>query len=287
MTDRARLIDGLAHYADAFAARDPRSLRLAPGAIFTENGQRLDFGQAAWRTVSDVGPCYASFVDPATGQAAAYHRIEENGQAAVLMLRIAMDGDLIAGVETIVCRNRPFLFAPDNMARHSPILRPVAPAARADRATLAAIPDAYFDGIVADDAQSIPVSPDCIRVECGEPCTACPPSEERAAARGFDLYAMSVAEQIDSRFFAICTGIEERRVLVDEEQSIALAIARFDFDGSVLEYEMPGIGRRATEPYYLVPRSILIAEAFQMVDGLVRSIETVWESCPFGMRSGW
>ena len=170
------------------------------------------------------------------------------------------------------------------MDRPSPILHP--PQCPASRDQLERIPHLYFDAIVADDASTLPIDADCIRIECGEPVTCQPEDPARKAARGFDLYAMSVAEQIDCQFFSYCKAIEGRRIYVDEEQGIAFAMARFDFPGTVRSWRFRG-EERPTEPQQCVPRSILIMEAFQVDHGQITAIETIFENCPYLMPTGW
>ncbi len=286
MIAREALVAAYDAYLRALAEGRPESLRLDEGARFTECGQAMPLGSGLWGTVEQVGSCYARFADVRLGQVAGYCAVREGGDLAVLMVRLALSGaGTITEIETVVCRRRGVLFRPEAMFAPSPILRK--PDCPPDREFLARVPHLYFDAIIADDAAKLPIRDDCVRIECGEAVTCQPEDGARKAARGFDLYSMGVAEQIDCQFFCYCTAIEERRVYVDEEQGIAFAMARFDFPGTVRSWRFRRGEERPTEPHQRVPRSILIMEAFQVDHGRITAIETIFENCPFLMPTGW
>lgn len=54
-TSRAELNGFVDRYLEALVAHDPSRLPLAPGAKFTENGQRLELGDGLWNTISARG----------------------------------------------------------------------------------------------------------------------------------------------------------------------------------------------------------------------------------------
>jgi hypothetical protein len=67
--DRACLEGFVDTYLDAWIARDPRRMPLAPNAKYTENGQRLEFGDGSWNTAKSKGKYRLFVTDMLTGQA--------------------------------------------------------------------------------------------------------------------------------------------------------------------------------------------------------------------------
>ena len=75
--DRACLESWLDRYMDAFVAHAPSRLRLARGAKFTENGQRLEPGDGTWRTVTGRGGYALKIADVEKGEAVLMGTIRE------------------------------------------------------------------------------------------------------------------------------------------------------------------------------------------------------------------
>src|SRR5437764_7610298 len=68
--DRACLEGFVDKYLDAVIAHDPKMLPLARGVKFSENGVRLDVGDAHWKTVTGKGTYRLFVTDPEAGQVA-------------------------------------------------------------------------------------------------------------------------------------------------------------------------------------------------------------------------
>ena len=81
-------------YLDAVVKDDPQAVPIAPGARFTENGQRLAIGDGLWRSMRSKGHYRLFVADPEAGQVAFMGSIEEDdrdpakGVPALMALRL-------------------------------------------------------------------------------------------------------------------------------------------------------------------------------------------------------
>lgn len=287
---RAELEAAVDGYLDALVARDPARLALAPGARFTENGQELSLGDGLWGSATpEPAPLRAAHVaDLEAGQVALFASVAEHGQRCLVGVRLRLDEEgRLAEAEQLVCRPGHSLFDlfdPDGMARDRPHLREAAPArARATRAELEAVANAYFDGIEADDGSAIPVTDECIRFENGVQSVRRPSPDG-----GFGGGHLRVAEQISSGMFAYISAIRGRRYpICDLERGLVLAIGLFDHPGRLTQVEVAGIGTVELPPFAIRPSSALIFELFQVRSGTITAIEALLDFFPYGMRTGW
>ena len=78
--DRACLENFVDRYLDALIAHDPKMLPLARGVKFTENGVRLDIGDAQWKTVIGKGRYRLFVTDPEAGQVAFIGTVREEAR---------------------------------------------------------------------------------------------------------------------------------------------------------------------------------------------------------------
>ena len=65
---RACLQGFVEQYLDAWIARDPKRLPLAPNVKYTENGQRLELGDGSWNVATGKGKYRLWVPDTQTGQ---------------------------------------------------------------------------------------------------------------------------------------------------------------------------------------------------------------------------
>jgi hypothetical protein len=69
-------------YLDAWIARDPKKLPLTANAKYTENGQRLEFGDGSWNVAVGKGKYRLWVPDTETGQVGIITTVTEDGAAA-------------------------------------------------------------------------------------------------------------------------------------------------------------------------------------------------------------
>lgn len=68
---------------------------------------------------------------------------------------------------------------------------------------------------------------------------------------------------------------------------MALAICVFDHPGRLTEVNVKGFGPVKLPPQFCTPLSGLVAELFQVENGLVRAICATIAMEPFGFKTGW
>ena len=232
--DRACLTGLLDRYVDALVAREPSRLPVAATVKFTENGQRLEPGDGAWRTVTARGGYALKIADVERGQAVLMGTIREADTPTLFVLRLGISGQQIAEIETLVMRNQ---MAAENLDR---VARPraawseaVPPGSRMSRGDLVRIANMYFSGIERNDGKGVyPISKACARLENGS-VTAGDPAlvlgEAAAASAGRGGRRTGCLEQFQSGVFFYVTRIRDRRfVVVDRERGLAFAFAFFD-----------------------------------------------------------
>jgi hypothetical protein len=288
---RSALLHLLDRYAEALAARDPARLPLSARVRFTENGQQLPVGEGLWATAGGaVHPRYAEFADPAAGQVGFFGVVEEHGTPCIVAARMKVARGVITQLETLVVRSRGFLFNPAAMRNRSSIFSDAPPLGRRSRGDSISCANRYFDGIEQDNGRIIPVHPQCVRIENGVPTVLSSNRDftSSTASQGFNLFALGVAEQIDTGFFEYIPRIRDRRFpIVDLSSGCVLAIVMFDQPGTLTSVNVKGHGRVDLPPLFQIPTSVLIAELFRVEDGQIRGIEAVLDFMPYGMPTGW
>src|SRR5688572_6328062 len=91
--DRGCLDNFVDRYLDAVIAHDPKRLPLARDVKFTENGVRLEVGDAHWKTITGKGTYRLFVTDAEAGQVAFIGTIREEargpeGSPSALALRL-------------------------------------------------------------------------------------------------------------------------------------------------------------------------------------------------------
>ena len=281
---------GLGEYADRYfevlAAGGPELLPVAPGAVFTENGQVLQLGRGLWRTATGVGATRAvTLADEESGEVATWGMVSEAGRDAILGVRLKVDAELIAEIETFVVRINDMvsgfgLLDAERLARPTPgLLDLLAEADRPTRDELRRAADGYLDGVSGDNADLIPVADDCIRVENGVQTVlrteGWPPGTELQPRQ-----AIGVAQQVREGLTRHIWAARDRGMyLTDPERGLVMVRFFFDHPGKVHGWQ----GRAP----FIAPNSMPAWEVFKVRGGLIRHIEAIISVFPYGMRWGW
>lgn len=146
--DRAALSAVLDTYLNAMLAHDPSALKAAPEYKFTENGERLAFGQGLWSRANGLRKdTRIDFIDVVAGQAGTQLVVEEDGGVPVIFqLRIKLEAGLITEVETIAVRNGDLkFFEPSGMKPVPVFYEPIPPEKRMSRQALVDTVNLYID----------------------------------------------------------------------------------------------------------------------------------------------
>lgn len=281
---RERQMALVEQYLDALAANDPLRLRTASGVRFTENGQHLAFGKGLWATATATpAPTRAAYVtDPEAGQVGFFGVVGEAGERSLLALRLKEHGGVVAEIETLACRAAIRIFDPDGLGRRGDIDQLLPAGERASRGQLAATAQLYFEAILRGDATMAPLDPACVRMENGV---------ATALNTGSDspLFAMSIAEAIDTGIYVrVIEAVRDRRVTaIDVERGLVYLHFSFDHPGIVTRRQgEEAVAGGATTPFR-TPSSLMGVEIFKIRGGVIRHIEAILVSVPYGMPSGW
>jgi hypothetical protein len=209
--DRACLQGFVDQYLDAWIARDPSKAPLAPNAKYTENGQRLEFGDGSWNVAVGKGKYRLWVPDTETGQVGVITTVTEDGAQpgqtipSMLGLRLKVVNRQISEAEALFVRpatggaagGRGAAPAPGGAAGgrgaaapavgtpaqrleamgtpNAIFLQPIPPAERMSRADLIRVANMYFSGMQKNDGLGeYPFTDDCDRFENASQTTNTP-----------------------------------------------------------------------------------------------------------------
>jgi hypothetical protein len=286
---RSCLTARLESYLGALATRAPQAVAWGPGAKFTENSIPLRPGQGLWATAGRIGAERQVFVDPVLQSVVFFGTVEENGNRAILGVRLRYADDRLVDAEHLVVRNQT---AAGKFAGRAIPVRELRDAA-APRSSLAATPDSYFNALERTSTRDARFSPGCVRVENGEQTTGVRdlqngPFLELESDSWRAILAEGCAASIDSGANAHITQARDRRILaLDEEQGVAVAAVVFAHDGTVSRITR---GERSIVfPRQLQqPFDTLIFEAFELdAESRIDRVEAIGIQIPYGAPSGW
>jgi len=313
--DRPCLQGFVDQYLDAWIARDPKRAPLAANAKYTENGQRLEFGDGSWNVATGKGKYRLWVPDTETGQVGLITTVTEDGAAAgqqvasMLALRLKIVNRQISEAEALFVRPatgggaRGAGAAPaavptpaqrlENMGQpHALFRQPIPAAERMSRADLIRISDMYFSGMQKNDGLAeYPFASDCDRFENASQTTnvETPPNAIRPDPKTANTYSAqwSCMEQFKSGLIHFVSRIRDRRyVAVDPEYGMVFSFTFFDhMAGKTRTYTHPD-GRVITSGP-TSPWTWEIAELFRVEKGKIRRIEAILTQSPYGQQSGW
>jgi hypothetical protein len=288
--DRTCLQTFVDRYLDAVAAHDPAKAPLAKGAKFTENGQKLEFGDGLWNTMTGKGAYRLLVADVEAGQVAFLGSIQEAGTPAMIALRLRVRNGQITEAETFLQRS-------DRSAQGFEKIgwtwtEPIPSSERLSRDNLVETANMYFSGMQKNDGKGVyPFAGDCNRIENGAFSTnvPTPAGQTRPDPKTAANYSgqWSCLEQFQSGLLHFVTRIRDRRfVAVDPERGLVFSFIFFDHAaGATREFQTPD-GRTVTAGP-AQPWTWELAELFRIEKGKIRQIEAIMERVPYGMNSGW
>jgi hypothetical protein len=277
-------------YLDAVVAHDPSKAPLAPGAKFTENGQKLEFGDGLWNTMTGKGSYRLFVTDVETGQVTFLGSIKEADTPAMIALRLRVRNGRITEAETFIQRS-------DRSAQGFEKIGwtwtdPIPPAERLSRDELVKTANMYFSGMQKNDGKGVyPFADDCNRIENGSFSTnvPTPAGQQRPDPKTARNYSgqWSCLEQFQSGLLHFVTRIRDRRfVAVDPERGLVFSFIFFDHAaGATRTFQAPD-GRTVTAGP-TQPWTWELAELFRIEKSKIRQIEAIMERVPYGMNSGW
>jgi len=279
---RAELYAILDAYLAALAARDPALAPLADDVFNTENNVRIAVGDGLWNTITARHPYDLRFAEAGRGQVALFTAVEETDALNPCCIRLEVSGGRIAGIETVVARNKDegFPFGPQHFERRPAMEELQDEDCRADREGLVRIANGYFDTIERNDGTiRTRFWPHCDRVENGVQTTNNPTFALPVARLGCE-------EQFALGWYRYDDALRARRFpLVDIERGIVLAYGFIDHSGRLGEYQLTD-GTIANSPVRR-PHSYYLAEAFRIRTGAITGVEADFLTVPYRMPSPW
>ena len=290
---RACLVRTMDGYLAALAAHDPGRLKISPDVRFTEDGAPMKLGDGLWQTIGALGPFRLDFDDPQSGQAGALVTVQENGNTALMALRLKVVGGRISQVESVLARKGELQsLQTDLLQAPLPIFKEDVPLARrSSRAELTRITNLYFDAIEQADGSVVPFARDGFRIENGtRTCNNPEPVTGGANPDFARLRSMACADQLSTKIFTYIKSVSPRRIeVVDVDKGLAIAFVRFQHPGNVLFVDTPANGRVSQErnPWAIRPTSALIAELFKIEDHKIQRVMAVITNVPYRMPTGW
>jgi hypothetical protein len=284
---RASLEGFMNQYLEALVTHEPKRLPLSKKVKHTENTIAIPVGEGLWATASDM-PTYRLYVcDTLAGQVGLYGYMKENGFPILIASRLKTEKGLITEIENIVVRQseRPFIEA--NLQKPRAVfLEDLKPGEKVARVEMVRVSDLYFDGLVQDNGDMIPLWDNCNRIENGMQTTNNPnlfPPDPKRPPMPLDCRG-----QINAKTFAYITSIKPRRwTVIDEERGITFGTFMFHHTGTVKSVEVPGVGTVEMIPIARRPFTVVVSELFKIKNGKIKEIEAIMTSLPYGAKSGW
>lgn len=275
--DRDCLVRLSRQYLTAVVARDPAPLPWADRVAHTENDVGLMIGEGLWGTATKIGDGF-TVADSTTGNVVWLGIVEEHGQAAYLALRLAVDGERISEVETVVGRDGPPApFAPTDGYRVDRKFSETLPRdQRVPRERMIALVDGYYNTMQLNDGKVFTeIADDCSRRTNGESTT-----------QGAGIDVEGCRQQFEDAWYRPVDRVRARRFpVVDEERGIVVALAFLDHAARYVDYEtLDGRARKIPVEY---PNTYGVLELFKIEDGAITRVEGVTTFQPYLMPSRW
>ncbi len=296
--DRACLENWVDIYLDGLIANDPAAARVAPGARYVSNGQRLAIGDGIWRSARSKGD-YRLYVTDVPAQQIAVlttwgeaSNDPDSHSGGAMALRLKIENGQIAEIEDMVLRDQALYDRLEADRPREAYFETIPEDERMSRAALIEQSNKYFSGLQQNDGRGdYPFGDRCHRIENGMPATnnPTPPGQTRPdplTATGYSGQWTCI-EQFESGLMYFVSRIRDRRfVAVDEERGITFAFAFFDHQaGETRNFTTPD-GRDMTAGP-VRPWTWHIAEVFKVENGLIQEIDAYLYEPPYGMLSGW
>ncbi len=275
-------------YVAALVARDPAAVPLAERIIYSENNQRLEPGEGAWRTVSGLGSYRHILADAAMGTVGYLGTVRVQGRPAILDACLTLRDGRIAQVESLLIRDAVGAHRLEAMGGPEDVwLETVPEAERVDKTALAAVAQRYLAGMERNDGHGDYsfFHPSCNRIEHGLQTTNVRTPTAYGHSDDVEFSSLTAEQQWKTGFLGFVTEIRSRRVLVvDEERQAVLLAATLDHDGTIRRIELTTGRTFEIPPYFEVPRTLQVMEAFRVLDGRLYRIEMTLTEVPFGSR---
>jgi hypothetical protein len=258
-------------YLAALVKNDPRKAPFAKDLRYTENAVDVKPGEGLWKTTTALGKFQRIYVDAVQGQAAYFGLIEEQGQPAIVSLRLKVVNRKITEAEAVIGRKGVSLYAPEGLIEHGPSEKPIDKSLRSTREQMIAAADSYFNGAQSQNPSIVLQRPGCDRYENGVKMT-----NRAGTGAGGVAVNKDCAGTLESSK-QIAAVVNRRYPVVDEEAGVVMGTAIFN--------RPPGGAKRADGSLW--PR-LLLTEFFPVEQGRFTDIyAAMFYLPPEAVDSGW
>ncbi|KAI1343041.1 hypothetical protein F5Y15DRAFT_371906 [Xylariaceae sp. FL0016] len=287
--DRACLEKVMDNYLTALAAHDTKSFPTASNVRYTENDQVLGLGQGEWMIAGSPGVYRHVFSDPSASQVGAITTMRENGTPVIYIVRLKVGSDgKVSEIETQVTRDAEGAARYENMtAPEAAWLESVPTEQRVSRAKLIEQTNRYYSGMERNDPKGNYsfFDKDCNRLEDGLQTTNMHDGGAYGHSNDTTFASLGCEAQFQTGFLGFVTKIRERHyAVIDEERQALLVITTLDHNGTVRELPEVNGTSSPIPPYFDVPRTLLVAEAFKLRGDKLYRIEMTLTEVPYGQR---
>ena len=287
--DRDCLIAVMDRYLEAVVSNAPTKAPLASGYRSTENAVEVKKGEGIWRTATALGKIQRRYADPVSRHAGYFGLVEEDGNPALVALRLKIEREKVSEAEWIIARRGTVLYKPEGVVTYPPPEESVNAEKRSSREEMIAAADSYFSGIQAHDGSGVLSHSGCYRIEngtwmCGLPANAPPaapekPEKSRRFGDGIKepFFANSQCNSGFEQLAKITAAVINRRYFVADEQAGIVM-------GTVIFTRQPDAKGRDGKPM----KWLYLTEVFVIEEGRIRGIFAAMDYLPPEIKtSGW
>ena len=288
--DRACLIGLMDQYVAALLSRDPSRLPITPDFKFTENLVPMPLGkEGLWRTVTGRRDFNIYVAEPERDTVAWFGIVKENDTPVFLAVRLKVEKQQIAEIETLVGRSRLTAAATVGAPRPG-FAEAVPPDQRSSRAELVRIANTKWDAFEdTSKGELIPYADDCERHDNGFLTAGNKPrpGEKASDIAGNESGLTTCRQQMTSGRFNNGNTVDPRRIwAVDQERGLVVGLFTPNVPGDHPEITLNNGEKMKVGLDELVPFTIQQVELFKIVGGKIHMVEVVYgPRVPYGMRS--
>jgi hypothetical protein len=269
--DRSALTGYIDQYFKALIANNATVVPLAEGAKITLNGDIKSLAETFWENAESITYRF-DILNTRHGDTGTEAVIKNSdGSLTMFMLRMKIEGDKIAEIETIKCNKGEAdqIWDAVNLSEVSPsYLLSIREVERDSYYDLIGTAESYwraFQTNGSSEYRPARLLPDSKRFENGMQTTGMiKDGQYESTAKGFD-----------TGFFKERNIWDRRYPVVDEERGVVLSIVRFGIK--------PGLKSRSEATSH----DRLVAEFFSIRSGLIREIQAVIVNRPENKSTGW
>jgi len=281
-------------YIASLVAHDPGKVPLAADIKIVQNAKRIQPGEGLWKTAT-AGPGDFKILvpDPYSQEVGGMVVMQSEGKPAQVGFRLKLVDGKINEAEQMIAVPRETVLA--NLQKPRPaILMDVPYEYRDSRGRLVHIGKSYYDALDNNNGSLAPFAPDCERHENGirtapSGGVATGPTIPGGPQRPVGLIGMQdCTSQINSGTFQYITVIDDRRVVVaDEQTGLALGFSHFHHQMAQKDFKILNDPSRETTHMDFAPFDLPAMHIFKIWGGQIHEIEAMGFSAPYNSPTGW